>query len=156
MATVEKWVQATREDVWAILADPRAYAQWVVGAHDIVDVDGPWPEPGSTFRHVQGHGPIKLSDTTTVILAERPSRLLLEVRVRPFLVGPVDIRLEESKGGTCIKIDERVSGGAARILPRFVTSPALAVRNLEALRRLAAMAWTQSTSDDRATSELPA
>lgn len=154
MATVRKWVDATPESVWTILADPRAYAQWVVGSHDIVEYDDHWPQPGATFRHVQGHGPLKLSDTTTVLLAEPPSRLLLEVRIRPFLVGPVDLRLSADRGGTCISIDERVSGGALRVIPRVLTSPAIALRNLEALRRLAAMAWTQDSAASRPSAEL--
>lgn len=143
MAPVRKWVPAQVDDVWAVLADPRSYAFWVVGSHDITGVEGDWPDPGATFRHVQGHGPFKWSDTTTVVEAEPPRRLLLEVRIRPFLVGPVELILEPDGEGTCITIDERAEGGFAGMLPHALTSPLIALRNAEGLRRLAAMAWTR-------------
>ena len=144
MAPVRKWVPVSPQDVWAVLADPRAYAFWVVGSHDITEVEGHWPEPGSTFHHIQGQGPLKLRDTTTVVKCEPLRRLLLEVRIRPFLTGPVDIGLERLDGGTCITIDERAEGGLFGLLPGFVTSPPIAFRNADALRRLAGMAWARA------------
>lgn len=144
MAPVRKWVPASVDDVWAVLADARSYAFWVVGSHDIRAVDGPWPEPGSTFHHTQGHGPFKVRDTTTVVECEPGRRLLLEVRIRPFLTGPVEITLAPDGEGTCITIDEKARGWIGGLTPDFVTSPLIAVRNAEALRRLAAMAWTRS------------
>jgi hypothetical protein len=146
MAQVEKFVPARTDDVWAVLADARSYAFWVVGSHDITGVHGRWPEVGSTFDHVQGHGPVKLSDTTTVKAVDPGRRLLLEVRIRPFLVGPVDLHLRPVPDGTIISIEEHVTGGLARALPRFVTSPLIAMRNADALRRLAAMAWTRAVT----------
>ncbi|MBO9534756.1 MAG: SRPBCC domain-containing protein [Solirubrobacteraceae bacterium] len=143
MAPVRKWVPASPADVWAILADPRSYAFWVVGSHDVPQFDGDWPEPGSTFRHVQGHGPVKLTDTTTVVEADAPRRLLLEVRIRPFLTGPVELTLEPDGDGTCITIDERATGWIGGAIPDLVTSPLIALRNAEALRRLASMAWAR-------------
>lgn len=144
MASVEKWVPAQPADVWAILADPRGYAFWVVGSHDIVAADNEWPAVGATFKHVQGQGPLKISDTTTVLEVDPPRRLVLEVRVRPILTAIVELGIKPSKGGTCITIDERVNGGALRVVPRFVTSPLIALRNADALRRLAAMAWVHA------------
>lgn len=148
MAPIRKWIPAPVDDVWAILADPRSYAQWVVGSHHIRGVDGDWPQVGATFHHTQGHGPVKLSDTTTVVECDPPHRLLLEVRIRPFLTGPVDLRLEANGGGTLITIDERARGGLAGALPQFTTSPLIAIRNTEALRRLSAMAWARAAALD--------
>jgi uncharacterized protein YndB with AHSA1/START domain len=150
MATVSKWVAAGVEDVWAILADARGYAFWVVGSHDIRAVDGVWPEVGSTFHHTQGHGPVKLRDTTTVIDCEAPHRLLLEVRIRPFLTGPVELTLAPDGEGTCVTITELAEGGLGGLAPHFVTSPFIALRNAEALRRLASMAWARAAALGRA------
>lgn len=144
MTMVEKWVPAEPQDVWAILADPRAYAFWVVGSHDILAADHTWPAVGATFRHVQGQGPFKLTDTTTVLANEELAGLSLEVRVRPALIARVDISLSEAGDGTCIRIDEYVTGGALRLLPRAATSPLINLRNADALRRLAGMAWVQA------------
>lgn len=146
MAPVRKWVPAAPHDVWAVLADPRSYAFWVVGSHDVPTFDGRWPEPGSCFRHVQGHGPFKISDTTTVVEAEAPVRLLLTVRIRPFLSGPVELTLTPDGQGTMITIDERATGWIGGAMPSFVTSPLIAIRNAEALRRLAAMAWARAAA----------
>jgi uncharacterized protein YndB with AHSA1/START domain len=150
MAPVRKWVPASVDDVWAILADPRSYAFWVVGSHDVGAVEGAWPQVGATFHHTQGHGPLKLSDTTTVIESQPPHRLLLEARIRPFLTGPVELTLAADGEGTCITIDERARGGLGGIVPDVITSPLIAVRNAEALRRLAAMAWARAAALGRA------
>lgn len=150
MATVSKWVPASVEDVWAILADPRSYAFWVVGSHDIRKVEGPWPAVGSTFHHTQGHGPFKLGDTTTVVECDAPYRLLLEVRIRPFLTGPVELVLEPDGEGTCVTITERAEGGMAGVVPNFMTNPLIGFRNADGLRRLAGMAWARAAALGRA------
>lgn len=150
MAPVRKWVPAPIDDVWAILADPRSYAFWVVGSHDVGEVEGTWPAVGATFHHTQGHGPLKVSDTTTVLEAEPPHRLLLEVRIRPFLTGPVELTLERDGEGTCIAIAERAEGWMGGLVPHLITSPLIGVRNAEALRRLAAMAWARAAALGRA------
>src|ERR1700712_4007349 len=150
MATVKKWIAASVEDVWAVLADPRSYAFWVVGSHDIRGVDGEWPSVGSTFHHTQGHGPFKLRDTTTVIESEPPRRLLLEVRIRPLLSGPVELILTPDGDGTCVSITERAEGGALRPVPNLMLAPFIALRNADALRRLAAMSWARAAALGRA------
>lgn len=146
MAPVRKWIPAPIEDVWAVLADARGYAQWVVGSHDIRAVEGAWPQVGATFHHTQGHGPLKLRDTTTVVECDPPSRLLLEVRIRPFLTGPVELTLRPDGEGTRVTIDEQARGGLGGIVPHLLTSPLIAVRNAEALRRLSGMAWTRAAA----------
>lgn len=150
MATVTKWIPAGIDDVWAILADPRSYALWVVGSHDIRRVDGDWPQVGATFHHVQGHGPIKLRDTTTVVEAEPPRRLLLEVRIRPFLTGPVELTLRPERDGTFVTITEQAHGGLAGPVPELLLGPFIALRNADAMRRLAAMAWARAAALGRA------
>lgn len=143
MATVEKWVPADVEDVWAVLADPCGYAFWVVGSHDVRGVEGEWPQPGARFHHTQGHGPVKLKDDSVVISAEPQHRLELEVRARPFVIAKVVLELRADKDGTCITISEKVTGGLLGVAPDFVNAPFLALRNADSLRRLAAMAWTR-------------
>lgn len=148
MAPVKKWVPAPIEDVWAVLADPRGYAFWVVGSHEITGFDDRWPAVGSEFRHVQGQGPFKWSDISRVVECEPPRRLVLEVKVRPFITGPVILELEPEAAGTVITIDERAEGGAAGLVPHFVTSPLIAARNADGLRRLAGMAWARAAALD--------
>lgn len=150
MAVVEKWVPASVEDVWAVIADARGYAFWVVGSHDIRSVEGDWPEPGSRFHHTQGHGPFKLKDDSVVLECEPPHRLVLEVHARPFVIAPVEITLRPEREGTCVRMDERVEGGLLGVLPNFVHAPVLALRNADGLRRLAGMAWARAAARDQA------
>ena len=43
---VTRRVHAPADDVWSVLADGWRYANWVVGASRIREVDPQWPEPG--------------------------------------------------------------------------------------------------------------
>lgn len=51
MAVVSKEIEASRADVFAILADGWLYASWVVGAAHIRAVDEGWPDVGSRIHH---------------------------------------------------------------------------------------------------------
>jgi uncharacterized protein YndB with AHSA1/START domain len=75
MAHNEIHVEATPEVVFAVLADPRSFARWVVGSRKIRAADPDWPAPGATFDHAVGIGPLVIADGTTVRAADRPHRL---------------------------------------------------------------------------------
>jgi len=77
MARTTIQVSAPPEAVFAVLSDPFTYAQWVVGCKEIRRVDGDWPEPGATFHHSVGLGPITVRDTTSVEACEPGRRLVL-------------------------------------------------------------------------------
>ena len=144
MATMRKWVPASVEDLWAVVSDARSYAFWVVGSHDIRAADGDWPSPGSKFHHTQGHGPLKLRDDTKALECEPPHRLLLEVRIRPFMVGHVELEFRADGDGTCVRMTETIDSGPGGLVPDLLLAPLLKLRNADALRRLAAMAWTRA------------
>ncbi len=146
MAENSMWVPATPQDAWSIVADPRGYAYWVIGADGIESFDGDWPTVGATFHHAQGVKPVRLHDTSSVLISEPPSRLQLEVRARPFFVGIVTLTFTASDGGTRVSIDEKATGGLAGMLPQFATSPLIGLRNTESVRRLGAMIWARATA----------
>lgn len=146
MAENALWIPVTPADAWSIVADPRSYAFWVVGADGIEDFDGDWPAVGATFHHAQGAKPVRLHDTSTVLASERPTRLRLEVRARPLFVGVVTLTFTAADGGTRVSIEERATGGAAGLLPQFATSPLIGLRNSDSVRRLAAMIWARATA----------
>jgi len=70
MAHNEIHVDARPEAVFAVLADPRSFARWVVGSRKIRSADPAWPATGTTFDHAVGVGPLTLADSTTVRQSE--------------------------------------------------------------------------------------
>lgn len=127
--------------VWEVLADPDTYAVWVVGAKDIRDWEGRWPEPGSRFHHSQGVGPLTLvQDYTEVLEAAPERRLLLEARMRPLAVLHIELGLEPlGTEQTRIRMSERPVAGPL-LVARPVVGLALKGRNVEGLERLKALA----------------
>ena len=136
MAVNKTWIAAPPDRVFAVLADPRTYADWVVGAAETRDFDREWPRPGTVFHHTQLIPRIGLRDTTAVVACERPRRLLLETRLRAFAKMSVDLRLEPADGGTFVTMREIAVGGLAGMLPAALLDPAIHLRNREGLRRL--------------------
>ncbi len=140
MATTQLQVDAPPDAVFDVLADPRRYPDWVVGAAEVRAVDGDWPEPGSTFHHTQLLPAVGLKDTTSVIASNRPRQLVLVVRVRPLWVGKVELRLRECEGGTRVTmIEEPTSPVVGRLGGRLLDA-AIGLRNRGSLRRLKALA----------------
>jgi uncharacterized protein YndB with AHSA1/START domain len=130
-------VDAPPDAVFDVLADPRFYGHWVVGASQTLDVDGPWPEPGAVLHHSQF---MVLRDTTTVLESEPGRRLVLEARARPAAVATVILTLEPEDGGTHLVLEERITGGLAAAVPRPVSDVLMHVRNREAVSRLKRLA----------------
>jgi hypothetical protein len=79
---------------------------------------------------------VGLKDTSTVVSAEPPKDIELEVRIRPFAVNGVRFILDsDGNGRTHVTMLEwPKSGPLARFGPLFTL--ALKVRNAETLRRL--------------------
>jgi uncharacterized protein YndB with AHSA1/START domain len=129
-------VKAPPSRVWAVLADGHTYPDWVVGSAESRKVEPDFPKPGATLHHTQIVPKIGLRDTSTVLEAEEPHHMLLEVRVRPFIVSKVEFELAPEGDGTRVTMWEWGEGG---ILPRL-TGPfmelSLKIRNAETLRRL--------------------
>lgn len=123
--------------VFAVIADPHTYPDWLVGAKRILSVDPEWPKPGSTFRHVVGIGPIMTSDTTSSLAVHPPTSLELAVRARPFLArATVRFELRSNGDTTVIEITETPRGRMQLIAPFLL--PILRARNDRSLRQLRA------------------
>lgn len=141
MPTVSLSFDSPPERVWEVLAQPRHYASWVVGSHAIQDHDASWPAAGATFSHTQGRPPLALSDTTTVLRSEPPTRLELEVRARPLLIAHVTLTAAPERGGSRVVMEEEpVAGWLERPLRLRLAAALVRARNLESLRRLKRLA----------------
>ncbi len=71
MYTVMRDVDASPEQVWAVLEDGWPYPSWVVGASRMRAVDERFPAPGSRLHHSAGVWPAVVSDETLVLDSER-------------------------------------------------------------------------------------
>jgi uncharacterized protein YndB with AHSA1/START domain len=124
------------ESVFAVLDDPYAYPRWVVGTRRVRKVDPTWPAVGSRFHHAIGTALGELHDSSKVLIRERPSRMVLEVRFRPTGIAQVEMRVLPRGSGSTIVMDETPTGGPFAFLPRLITDPLLTLRNALSLRRL--------------------
>ena len=70
MARAEIDVAAPPETVWAVLAEPAAYGEWVVGTK-VTRADASWPTVGSSLEFRVEVGPLGAGDRTP---SSRPSR----------------------------------------------------------------------------------
>ncbi len=140
MALNEIHIDAPPERVFAVLADWRAYAEWVAGSRLMRGVDPGFPAVGTRFHHQVGIGPIHLNDHTEVLEVDPPRRLVLRARARPFGTAIVDLALEPADGGTDVTLREDPGDP----LTAFVFQPLVHLlvrkRNVESLRRLKELA----------------
>lgn len=136
MTTVAHTFDRPIAEVFAALADPRTYPDWLVGAKDIRSVDGAWPEPGSSFHHRVGLvGPLTVADRSTSRGLDAPHLLVLEVRARPVGRALVTFRLDAPTPSTTEVEFSEEPIGAARILAP-VAAPLVAARNTRSLQHL--------------------
>ena len=129
-------IDATPDEVFAVLADARTYVHWVVGCDDIRAVEGDWPAVGSRFFHTVGVGPIKTKDNTKVVEVDAPRRLVLEARARPAGIAAVIFELRPVEGGTEVEIEEYPIRGVAKTIHNPLQDGLIKARNVETLRRL--------------------
>jgi uncharacterized protein YndB with AHSA1/START domain len=134
-STVEKVLSAPPDTVFDILAEPRTYPDWLVGAEHMRAVDPEFPRQGAEFQH--SVGPTKgltVDDKTKSLGAVEDHRLALEVHAGPF-VARVDFELLPEPGGrTRVRFSERPLGVFAPLTP--LLRPTLHARNSASLDRL--------------------
>lgn len=130
-------IDAPPNQVWAILEDPYAYPQWVVGTDRTTEADAGWPAPGSAFRVHIAFGHV---DSTTVE-ALIPGRRIVLLAAASYL-GParVTIELEPEGEGTRVTLTEDPAGKVAPLRFFPPTHLAIRLRNVESLRRLKRLA----------------
>lgn len=140
VSTNTRFIDATPDQVWSILADGWLYPLWVVGASRMRDVDDDWPEPGARLHHSVGSWPLLLDDTTHVIESSPGTKLTLRARAWPSGEAGVTLHLRPNGTGTEVVIEEDAESGPATLVPKVLRDPPLRWRNVETLRRLAYLA----------------
>jgi hypothetical protein len=147
MATNSRRMRCRPEDVFRVLADGWLYPAWVVGTTRMRAVAADWPIPDSELHHSVGVWPLVLDDTTRSIDWAPPGRAVLIARGWPAGEAKVTIRVRTIEGGCMVRIDEEPSSGPVKLIPRFLTTPLLRMRNAETLRRLAYLAEGRRHTD---------
>jgi uncharacterized protein YndB with AHSA1/START domain len=129
-------VDAGRERVWQVLAEPATYAEWVVGASEVRDADAEWPQVGTRLHHSQGAGPLTIDDSTEVVESVPPERLVLLAHLGPVGSFRVELRLEDVDGAhtRIVMVEHPVEGVAKAAGP--VGDAAGRIRNKLSLSRL--------------------
>jgi uncharacterized protein YndB with AHSA1/START domain len=140
MAHNEIDVAAPPEAVFAVLADPRSYARWVVGSRRIRRADRAWPAVGTKFDHAVGLGPLTIKDSSEVVESDPPRLLRLRVMTRPLAVAYVTLRMRPSGSGTRVEMDEVGADTRSMLFFNPLSDPLIKLRNAESLRRLKALA----------------
>ena len=137
MAVVNAVVERRPEQVWDVLTDGHAYADWVMGTGEIRAVDDGWPAVGRSIHYTVGWGPLSLRGRTTVRQVEKGRRLGLEADAGPLGSARIVIELSEWGEGTVIVLDEHPLRGPAYWLHGAVSEALLLVRGRPMVNRLA-------------------
>jgi uncharacterized protein YndB with AHSA1/START domain len=139
MARVEIDVAAPPETVWAVLADPSAYGEWVVGTK-VTRADASWPAVGSSLEFRVEIGPVGGGDRTQVVQAEPPRLLVLRAGLQQLGAAGIRLQLEPADGGTHVVMEEDAVEGLAATLRTRVSDAVLKARGDVALGRLKRLA----------------
>jgi uncharacterized protein YndB with AHSA1/START domain len=109
-------IDASPQQVFAVLADGPRYHEWVMGAADVRAADAGWPAPGSRIHHSTGVGPLTIDDSTEVVAAEPPARLELLAHLGPLGSFRVEFTLEAvADGRTCVRMVEHPVEGVSKL-----------------------------------------
>ncbi|MGN6800081.1 MAG: SRPBCC family protein [Gaiellaceae bacterium] len=140
MAENQVIIDASREEVFAVLADGPRYHHWVMGAADVRGADDEWPAPGSRIHHSTGVGPLTIDDSTEVVTCEPPRRLELLAHLGPLGSFRVEFKLDALAGGrTCVTMEEAPVEGVSK-LAGPVGDALGKLRNMLSLARLKSIA----------------
>jgi uncharacterized protein YndB with AHSA1/START domain len=150
MTTNEIVVDAPPEAVFDVLLDAQAYPKWVVGAKRVRAVDPDWPAVGSRFHHTVGVGPASLDDSSQILEADPPHRLVLEVRFRPTGVARVQLDVSaRGEGHSTVVLKEDPKRGPVRRFWGIFLALLMSARNTLALRRLKRLVERRAGSSPR-------
>jgi len=145
---VRRETRASRQRVWAVMADGWTYSQWVVGNSRMRAVDPNWPEPGTTIHHSIGVWPAVINDSTVVESSIPEHQLVLIANSRPLGKARITLRLQDLDNGGClIEMAEVPVTAPMKWLPEPLALAAIFPRNRETTWRLAAIA-ERRTEDD--------
>jgi len=123
--------------VFAVLADPRTYPDWLIGANRIRALDDDWPRPGSRFHHTVGMWPVHINDHSELEAFDPPRSMRLSVRATALVRATVTISVRGDESSSIVCIAEEPRAGLVGEVVRPALDPVTHLRNHASLRRLA-------------------
>ncbi|MCC0093536.1 SRPBCC family protein [Streptomyces flavotricini] len=137
MAVRNQLVHRPPHAVWAVLADPTLYGEWVVGPSESTPLDQLWPEVGSRLRYTVRLGPWSTEGVTTVRHREPGRELELEASFQTLGTARIFLQLRPWGEETLVVCDEHPLRGLGGTLHNPAVEALLQLRHRGMLARLA-------------------
>ncbi|MEU7697041.1 SRPBCC family protein [Streptomyces sp. NPDC015492] len=143
MAVRHQLIRRPPHSVWAVLADPTRYGQWVVGPCRSTPLDALWPAPGARLRYTIRLGPWSTEGTTTVRHQEAVKELELEAALKSLGTARILLQLRPWGDETLVVCDEHPLRGLGGSLHNPLSDAVLQLRHRGMLPRLARLVEQQ-------------
>ncbi|MFI1770047.1 SRPBCC family protein [Streptomyces sp. NPDC020800] len=151
MAVRHQLIRRPPHAVWAVLADPTRYGEWVVGPSRSVPLDQTWPAVGSRLRYTVRLGPWSADGVTTVRHRESASELELEASFKSLGTARIFLQLRPwGEDETLVICDEHPLRGLGGTLHNVASEAMLQLRHRGMLARLARLVEQDSAGQDHA------
>ncbi|MFJ7271690.1 SRPBCC family protein [Streptomyces sp. NPDC099050] len=137
MAVRNQLVHRPPTAVWAVLADPTLYGEWVVGPSESTPLDQTWPQVGSRLRYTVRLGPWSTEGVTTVRHQEPGRELELEASFKALGTARIFLQLRPWGEETLVVCDEHPLRGLGGTLHNPAVEALLQLRHRGMLARLA-------------------
>lgn len=137
MAVRHQLIRRGPQAVWAVLADPTRYGDWVVGTSWSTPLDETWPEVGSRLRYTVRLGPWSTDGVTTVRHREPGAELELEASFKSLGTARIFLQLRPWGEETLVICDEHPLRGIGATLHNSASEALLQLRHRGMLARLA-------------------
>ncbi|MFE2474839.1 SRPBCC family protein [Streptomyces sp. NPDC059389] len=147
MAVRNQLVHRPPHEVWAVLADPTLYGEWVVGPSESTPLDQLWPEVGSRLLYTVRLGPWSTEGVTTVRHREPGRELELEASFKALGTARIFLQLRPWGEETLVVCDEHPLRGLGGTLHNPAAEALLQLRHRGMLARLAGLVEQLHTGD---------
>ncbi|MEW1776875.1 SRPBCC family protein [Streptomyces sp. NPDC086777] len=151
MAVHHQLIRRPPRAVWAVLADPACYGEWVVGPTRSVPLDRTWPAVGSRLRYTVRLGPWSADGVTTVRHQEPEGELELEASFKKLGTARIFLQLRPwGEEETLVICDEHPLRGLGGTLHNAGSEALFLLRHRGMLARLARIVEENPVEHDRA------
>ncbi|MDW4901625.1 SRPBCC family protein [Streptomyces californicus] len=137
MAVRHRLIERPVEDVWAVLADPVRYGDWVVGTAESRPHEGVWPQVDASITYTVRLGRWSAQGRTVVRRCTAPHVLELEAESGRLGTARIALTVRHWGRNTLVTIDEHPLRGPAAKLHNTVLDALVQLRHRSMLARLA-------------------